>query len=63
MWPVSPVSWERFTRLAIALQAVAMPLNRVGNSLKSGFDFATSNMNRVSVTPVCSQAAVIFGAT
>ena len=60
--PVRPVSWERFTAFAMALQAVEIPLKRAGSSSRSGLAFETSSMNRVRVTPVCSHAAVIFGA-
>mmetsp|Transcript_2394 Transcript_2394/g.5323 ORF Transcript_2394/g.5323 Transcript_2394/m.5323 type:complete len:223 (-) Transcript_2394:28-696(-) len=50
-------SWDRFTKLVIALQAVSIAPKRVVNSRSSGFNIATSFMKRVKVTPVVSQTS------
>ena len=50
-------SWDRLTKLVMALQAVSMAPKRVVNSRSSGLSMATSFMKRVRVTPVVSQTS------
>mmetsp|Transcript_10355 Transcript_10355/g.15237 ORF Transcript_10355/g.15237 Transcript_10355/m.15237 type:complete len:205 (-) Transcript_10355:58-672(-) len=50
-------SWERFTKLLIALQAVSIAPNRVVSSCNSGLINDTSVIKRFKVIPVCSQTS------
>mmetsp|Transcript_13272 Transcript_13272/g.37358 ORF Transcript_13272/g.37358 Transcript_13272/m.37358 type:complete len:218 (-) Transcript_13272:116-769(-) len=50
-------SWDRLTKLVMALQAVSIAPKRVVNSRSSGLSMATSFMKRVKVTPVVSQTS------
>mmetsp|Transcript_1063 Transcript_1063/g.1192 ORF Transcript_1063/g.1192 Transcript_1063/m.1192 type:complete len:101 (-) Transcript_1063:102-404(-) len=55
-------SWERLTKLVIALHAVSTAPNKVVSSCNSGLSSATSVMNRFKVTPVVSQTSSKTGA-